>query len=377
MNDPILFERHPLPMWVFDPQSLRILAANDAAVDRYGYSRDEFLSMTVQDIRPPEEVPALLEHLRRQRQATPRPVQGRTESWVHRKKDGTLLDTEVSWSRISFQGKAAVLVMANDITERRKHQAEIQRHLDRLRILHEISAAVTTTLDLNTVLEFFLRKANRLLPYSVFTIRLWNEERKVLEPVICHNLNEKEWKAQSGIGGGLTAVPFETNEPVAVTRIDLDPRAGRPVFARKHGLVSYLGVPLSVKGEVIGVLSAYTKEEHQFSREEIEFFSTLASQVAFAIHNAKIYDQAQQALKRMHALYEINAAIGPLLEVGAVLDTLLQKAAGLLPYGSVTIRLLDKATGKLDAAACWNIDAEEWKSEEANPPHGFASAVFE
>lgn len=373
----ILFERHPLPMWVFDEKTLRILAVNEAAVGHYGYTRKEFLSMTIQDIRPPEQVPALLKYLHEQEQSKPPRGLGRTKPWVHRKKDGTLIDVEISWSRISLQGRSAILAMAHDVTERRKNQEQIEQHLDRLRILHEISAAVTTSLDLNTVLEFFLRKANRLLPYSVFTIRLWNEKQQALEPVICRNLNEREWKAQSGISRGLTAVPFETNEPFAVTRIDTDPRASRPEFARKQGLVSYLGVPLSVKGEVIGVLSTYTREEHQFSGEEIEFFSTLASQVAFAIHNAKIYEQAQQTLKRLHALYEVNAAITPLLKVGAVLDTLLKKAAELLPYVTVTIRVFNKDTGKLDAAACWNIDEEEWKSEEANPPHGFASAVFE
>lgn len=285
---------------------------------------------------------------------------------------------EVRWSRIPFRRKAAVLFMVNDVTECGKHQAEIQRHLDRLRILQEISAAVTTTLDLNTVIEYFLRKANRLLPYSAFTIKLWNGERKVLEPVICRNLNEQEWKTELRKGTrDLTTVPFETNQPFAVTRIEADPRAGRPEFARKHGLVSYLGVPLSVKGEAIGVLSTYTKEEHRFRREEIEFFSTLASQVGFAIHNAKIYEQAQQTLKRIHALCEVNAAINPLLEVSAVLDTLLKKIIELLPYASVTIRLLNKETGNLDAAACWNIDEDEWRSEEANPAYGFARAVFE
>ena len=374
----ILFERHPLPMWVFDEKRLRILAVNEAAVGHYGYTREEFLSMSVQDIRPPEHVPALLKYLHEQEQSRPPRGLGRTKPWVHRKKDGTLIDVEISWSRISLQGRSAILVMAHDVTERRKNQAQIEQHLDRLRILHEISAAITTTLDLNTVLEFFLRKANRLLPYSAFTIRLWNEERKVLEPVICRDLDEKEWKAELRKGArGINTIPFETSEPLAILRLDTDPRAARPEFARKHGLVSYLGVPLSVKGDVIGVLSAFTREEHAFTSEEIEFFSTLASQVALAIHNAKIHEQAQQALKRMHALYEVNAAISPLLEVDAVLDALLQKGAALLPYAAATIRLFDKVTGKLEAAACWNIDEAEWKSEEANPPHGFAKAVFE
>jgi len=59
-----LFENNPHPTWVFDRETLRFLAVNAAAVRKYGYSREEFLAMTLKDIRPPEDVPALLETVR-------------------------------------------------------------------------------------------------------------------------------------------------------------------------------------------------------------------------------------------------------------------------------------------------------------------------
>jgi PAS domain S-box-containing protein len=61
----LLFESNPLPMWVYALDTLEFLAVNDAAVRNYGYSRDEFLSMTIRDIRPPEDIPMLLEKLAR------------------------------------------------------------------------------------------------------------------------------------------------------------------------------------------------------------------------------------------------------------------------------------------------------------------------
>jgi len=60
----LLFERNPLPMWVYDYETLRFLAVNQAAIHLYGYSRDEFLAMTINDIRPPEAIPALLADLK-------------------------------------------------------------------------------------------------------------------------------------------------------------------------------------------------------------------------------------------------------------------------------------------------------------------------
>jgi PAS domain S-box-containing protein len=86
----ILFISHPEPMWVYDLKTLRCLEVNDAALDHYGYSRNEFLGMRVTDIRPLEEVPRLLEDVARSRAG----VQHSGE-WKHLLKDGRLIDVEV------------------------------------------------------------------------------------------------------------------------------------------------------------------------------------------------------------------------------------------------------------------------------------------
>ncbi len=108
-----LFDSNPLPMWVYDLQTLRILAVNEAAVERYGYARDELLSMTIKDIRPPEDVPALLDAVGKLRQ-------GMSQSgvWRHRRKDGSILWVEITSHSIEFEGRRAQLVLAHDVTEK-------------------------------------------------------------------------------------------------------------------------------------------------------------------------------------------------------------------------------------------------------------------
>ena len=86
----MLFINHPEPMWVYDLKTFRCLEVNDAALDHYGYSRNEFLAMRVTDIRPLEEVPRLLEDVARSRAG----VQHSGE-WKHLLKDGRLIDVEV------------------------------------------------------------------------------------------------------------------------------------------------------------------------------------------------------------------------------------------------------------------------------------------
>src|SRR5262245_65285694 len=114
-------------MWIFDEATLRFLAVNRAAVNLYGYSRQEFLGLSIRAIRPREEVPKLRALLAGQK-ASPAPFVG---VWRHCKKDGTIFDAEVTLSRIEFQGRRARLTMVNDITERQR-ASSVLRHNEAL-----------------------------------------------------------------------------------------------------------------------------------------------------------------------------------------------------------------------------------------------------
>jgi two-component system cell cycle sensor histidine kinase/response regulator CckA len=117
----MLFEASPLPMWVYEAESLRFLAVNDAAVRKYGWTRDEFLAMTIKDIRPPEELPALLMNVvGGDGFGSPRP-----DTWRHKTKDGRILDVEITAGRIEFDGRRAALVLAHDVSEK----VQLQRRL--------------------------------------------------------------------------------------------------------------------------------------------------------------------------------------------------------------------------------------------------------
>ena len=176
--------------------------------------------------------------------------------------------------------------------ERNQAEMKIERNLERVRVLREIDQAITSTLDLGAVLRLLLEKIDLVLPYSATTVRLFNKGSGLLEPVACRNLDEEEWKAEQWRAGrGVPNVVFETRAPVRISNVQTDPRNKDLKFFRKHGLVSYLGVPLIVQDEVLGVLSFYTKEEHEFSNDEIEFLSTLAGQAAVAIHNSQLYEE--------------------------------------------------------------------------------------
>jgi PAS domain S-box-containing protein len=140
----LLFERNPLPMWIFDTETLRFLAVNDAAVLQYGWSSNEFLSMTLKDIRPLEDVPALMDDL----------AKGHTtlhggEIWRHRKKNGQVIHVDIVAHSISFDGRAARLVLAQDVSDRLLAEQALRASEARWQRLFAASAIGIAAADAN------------------------------------------------------------------------------------------------------------------------------------------------------------------------------------------------------------------------------------
>ncbi len=128
-----LFAANPQPMWVFDVDTLAFLEVNDAAVAHYGYGRDEFLAMTIADIRPPEDIPRL-------KGAVGRVAEGAIDNagvWRHRKKDGTIILVEITSHATRFEGRQAEVVLVHDITARLKAEAALRESQDRFRAMFE------------------------------------------------------------------------------------------------------------------------------------------------------------------------------------------------------------------------------------------------
>jgi PAS domain S-box-containing protein len=131
-NFRLMFENNPLPMWVYDQETLAFLEVNEAAIARYGYSRYEFRSMKITDIRPASDVPSLLEN-----RASERPALQFSNQRRHLLKDGRIIDVEITSHTFSFDGRPAVLVVAEDITERKRAEQVLRQSEERFRLLIE------------------------------------------------------------------------------------------------------------------------------------------------------------------------------------------------------------------------------------------------
>ena len=106
-----LFTQNSEPMWIYDTQTLRVLDVNEAATHVYGYTRDEFLHLTIRDLRPAEDVPKFLELTREL------PGSDRSGPWRHRLKDGAVIQVLITSHAVDFGGQAARVVMAENLSD--------------------------------------------------------------------------------------------------------------------------------------------------------------------------------------------------------------------------------------------------------------------
>ena len=156
----LIFRNSPTPAYVADARTLRILAVNDAAVARYGYSRPEFLKLPSRDIRPPGEVPALESYLAVE---IPKAHGFATGGyWRHRTRSGEEFDVEISWAPTKFRRRPAIVVFALDVSARLQFEATLRRSA---RVLSTVDEAIIISdqegrfVDLNPATEVLLGRS--------------------------------------------------------------------------------------------------------------------------------------------------------------------------------------------------------------------------
>ncbi len=238
--DSVLFASHPQPLWVYEVGTLRFLAVNDEALARYGYTRDEFLSLSVPNLHPADDVPVFREAIKKRPSGTT--VSG---PWQHQYKDGTRVTVEISGHDTQFAGRAARLIAVQDISERLQDEATLQHERTFSAAILDTVGALVAVVDRKARLVRFNKACEALTGYAeadvlgkhVGTLLLLPEERPGVQAMfeqLCAgnfpNTHENCWVAKSGgrhqISWANTALLDEAGqvEFVVATGIDVTER---------------------------------------------------------------------------------------------------------------------------------------------------------
>src|SRR5690606_28332235 len=247
----MLFERNPLPAWVFDIHTLGILAANETAVWQYGYTRDEFLRMNIHDLHPPEEAARALDYAEQFA-----PETAYIGNWKHRKQDDSVIDVEVFVYDVLFQGRWARLMLAADITERRRTEREF-------RLLESITRSISEAPDLDAALYTVLRHIGEATGWvlgeawlpapddrTMQCSRAWYCGAEGLE-----EFRHATWGLKLARGQGVSGRAWATAQPAWTADVTEDETFMRCAEARAAGLRGALSFPVLAEGRVIALLT--------------------------------------------------------------------------------------------------------------------------
>ncbi|MGH7521913.1 MAG: response regulator [Gemmatimonadales bacterium] len=278
-----LFDANPFPMWVFNLDTLGILAVNQAAIDQYRYTREEFLAMTITQLRPAEDVTTLVDHLAKPRS----PGFHARGLWRHMRKDGRILTVEISSHELPFEGQRTQLVVANDVSERARAE-QVQA------AVYRIAEAAQNAPGLPELFRSVHEIIGALMPAKNLYIALYDETIDMI--TFPYHVDEFDaTPAPRHPSGGLTEHVLRTGQPLlakpesqaALDAIGIVQSIGAPS-------VDWLGVPLKEGERTFGVLAVQTYTAgvryEQGHQDILQFVST---QVATAIRRKR----TEQALR--------------------------------------------------------------------------------
>ena len=270
-----LFDSNPQPVWVYDVETLRFLEVNGSAVAHYGYSRTEFLSMTIADIRPPEDVPRVHEVVAHSGGAGTQ----KTGIWRHRRKDGSIIQVEITSHIFEFLGRRARLVLAHDVSDRVRAEAVLQETSARLHGVLDHSPLLIGLLDLEG--RFIL--ANRSLA-AVLDRDVRDIEGRLLTELVA--------PPQAAEFAARLAEVRDSRAPLAV-RDEVDVGADRrayssvlfPLFGSDGQVMSVGSIALDITSQVRAEAERGRLEVQLIQAQKMEAVGRLAGGVAHDFNN--------------------------------------------------------------------------------------------
>jgi len=321
-----LFASAPIPMWVFDHANGKLLKANQAAIEDYGYSESEFMAMTLSDIHAGAAPACLL-------QAPADDMQKRQGPCPHRRKDGSLFFVDVVARPIQFSGQSACFLVALDTTAQVKAEAEVRDHLSTLQRSADAAQAITLHRTPEGLTQELADQARRVIGAHQAAVSLaidsdWTQAVGALS--LSGDYDRYRSRLPLLHGSGIYVRGANCTRPVRLTQDEVqahpDWRLVGSHAGRARMMHGWLAVPLTGRdGRHIGVLQLSSKYEGNFTQQDEYVATEMAQLASIAVENACLLLEISQlnaglekkvaertaALARQVALFRVLAEQAP------------------------------------------------------------------
>ena len=172
---------------------------------------------------------------------------------------------------------------------------QIQQQRQQQEALYDLNRSITSTLDVASVLRTLLDQISALFGSYAVTVSWLNPQSKTLETIAYRGLNESDPTGEElASAQSLPLLVLRQQSLVAINDTTADSRATDHEFLLRHRWTSYLGLPLTTKEEILGVVSFYSREKREFDAQEISFLNAIVNEAAIAIYNSRLFEQTQK-----------------------------------------------------------------------------------
>ena len=249
-------------------------------------------------------------------------------------------------------GSPNMVELLAELAALRSRTEAFERRQRELTALLEAQQAITSSLELEKSLQAIVRHAAVIEGEAGVWLLILDPERQVLTCRAATRFAPEEMATLTlAIGQGLSGLVALTRQPLAVSDMRQDPRAARPDFVTKDAQVSYLGIPMIYGDRLLGVLAFSSSQPHTYAPDEVALLTTVATQAAIAIKNARLHEAAVRRGEELETLLRATRAVMGELDLQQILDRIVTEAAAITGCLHVKLLLVDHANVVLRVGA--------------------------
>jgi PAS domain S-box-containing protein len=350
----------------------QIVDANEALLNIFGYKdKEELFSKPLLDHVAPRSRGLIEERLKKL--AAGEPVEPNYVYWIVR-KDGEERELEISTGHVSIGSKVYSHGTFRDITERGRAEQEIIRRNQQLLSLHQVGEELIHLADPAEILDSIFNAIGRVLDNRNLYIALYDEEKQYLTFPIYTIKGERRKAGGRPLGNGIT-------EYIIRNRAPLFAPSGLDEKLEELGIAligtpaeTFVAVPMQTGDKIIGVIAVQDYEHaNAYDKTDLELLSTFATQAANALENARLFEETSKRAKQFSSLYETVRDLASFTDLPVLLQTIIDRATGMLGSPSGIMYLFDPTREELELVATKASELELGARYSINEPGGMVA----